>query len=109
MRTFLLLLAMAACVAGAPAPPRTKAPEPLPESVVEAWEDAGARAGWMAPDRHRASLRFSNKLEDLDTTGAVPGFKSLWLRDAELKKLPMPGRPFGLCMAFAGAGDDDLR
>ena len=78
-----------------PSPPEQKS-KPLPPAVVAAWENAGFAAGWVGPHKKNGSIRFSESLEDLDASKAVPFFKTDNWKPGVLESLPVPTSAFGL-------------
>src|SRR5207245_1079370 len=77
---------------GAPAPPTA-----LPAEVVAAWEKAGAEVGWMHVNPS-GFISFGSKKEV--KSSEVPAFRFLTWKEGILPKLPAPGVPFGLDLAY---------
>jgi hypothetical protein len=91
-----------------PSPPEQK-PQPLPPAVVAAWQKAGFDAGWMGPHKEYGLHRFSESLEDLDASKAVPAFKARGLRSGVLESLPAPTTAFGLDLSRTPIPDAGLK
>jgi hypothetical protein len=75
---------------------RAAEPQPLPAEVVQAWEKAGARAGWMGSRRVGGYLLFSDQLKELESDRTVPAFRFPAWESGRIGKLPVPERGFGL-------------
>jgi RNA polymerase sigma factor (sigma-70 family) len=86
-------------VNAAPAPEKRaeKPPEPLPANIVATWEKAGFQSGWMSRSALGISMFHSEKHYAED----VPAFIAMkeW-KPGVLRELPVPGRAFGLHLAF---------
>lgn len=105
MRAWVLALLLVGGPAWFAASPDTKElPKPLPEAVVRAWKDAGAKVGWMTVDASGA-LAFVEKPE----AGAVPAFRFAKWKDGVVSKLPAPEAPFGLDLAKTEVTDTGLK
>ena len=77
-----------------PSPPEQKS-KPLPPAVVAAWEKAGFDAGWVGPHKKYGFIRFSERLEELDASKAVPAFKARGLRPGVWSPCPHRQRRLG--------------
>ena len=73
-----------------PAQPTPIAPKPLPPALVAAWEKAGFQAGWMGLHKRTGVHMFSENLEDLDSSKAVPAYKTRIWKTGILESLPAP-------------------
>ncbi len=86
-------------------------PQPLPESVVDAWTAAGAEAGWMRSRSVSLFPEFDVFLfleSDLGEPGDIPAFRfSIW-PEGGLSRLPVPASPFGLDLPSTGVTDAGL-
>ena len=124
--------------AGTP-PAKIDAPQPLPENIVTAWKEAGARVGWMRvrPDSFDADtgggLQVSRisffqfvpekegKPGDLPAFSFNANFNSMdyqhhpnavprgWLPEVRLAKLPAPALAFGLDLVNTQVTDAGLK
>ncbi len=70
-----------------------KEPQPLPREVVRAWQQAGARVGWLGKDTWGFGV-FQEQPEGL--TDVVPAFLLTDWPAAGVGQLPTPEAPFGL-------------
>ena len=77
-------------------------PEPLPALLVQAWEKAEARSGWLGPAKAGGYLLFLNQLDQLETSRVVPGFLFSEWHSGRIGKLPKPEKAFGLSFQFRG-------
>ena len=68
----------------------TKAPQALPPAIVQAWEKAGAKAGWVPPGQ--GSLFFTARA--MGVPGDLPAFSLKGWKAGELAKLPQPGTTY---------------
>src|SRR3954454_15679035 len=82
------------------------APKLLPEAVVTAWKDAGAKVGWMQPNEYGVQY-FHPKSSG--KAGELPGLLVSRLKPGLLAALPDPGVPFGLRLSFSGVTDAGLK
>src|ERR1700680_2412041 len=92
----VLLLPAAADTTG------TGAAKPLPEAIVTAWKDAGAKVGWMQPNEYGVQY-FHPKSSG--KAGELPGLLVSKLKPGLVAALPAPGVPFGLRLNFSGITD----
>src|SRR3954447_11515839 len=92
----VLLMPAAADTAG------PDAPKPLPEAVVTAWKDAGAKVGWMQPDEYGVDYFHA---KNSGKAGELPGLLVAKPKPGLLAALPDPGVPFGLRLSFSGVAD----
>jgi hypothetical protein len=101
---------LAGCGLGASrmsAPAPAKAPTALPPEIVKAWDDAGAKVGWMkdVPPEPLDGYDFWEPFRNQDEPGATPAFRFHPKNEEVLAKLPDPGVPFGLdfhCSSVTG-------
>src|SRR5947207_379001 len=89
-RTVLVLLLM---LVGGPLLAQDQTPKELPADVVKAWQQAGAKVGWMKQDA-RGILRF--RKGGKGEKGATPAFDLHPWKEGVLPKLPAPAVGFGL-------------
>ena len=82
------------------------APKPLPADVVQAWEKAGAQAGWIGIDE-RGRLAFHRVAEG--RPGEIPAFKFSEWQAGVVARLPQPPQAFGLDLSYTGVTDAGLR
>jgi hypothetical protein len=87
-------------------PGKTEPPKPLPEEIVQAWEKAGARPGWIGLNKYGKFL-FAEEATGL--TGAVPAFRFSGWKDGVVAGLPVPAAPFGLDLDRTSVTDAGLR
>lgn len=83
------------------------APKPLPPDAAKAWQQAGARPGWMKdlPPAPKSGHFFCEPFCDKVEPETIPAFRFHPDDHAVLAKLPDPGVPFGLdfhCSAVSG-------
>ncbi len=71
-------------------------PEPLPAPLVQAWEKAGAKTGWLGQAKGGDGLLFSAKLDSLKVAGVVPAFRFSRWHSGRIGTLPTPDKAFGL-------------
>ncbi len=83
-----------------PPPTAPVAPKPLSPALVAAWENAGFRAGWMGLHKRTGVHMFSENLEDLDSSKAVPAYKTRIWKTGILGSLPAPTMAFGLGLSL---------
>jgi len=83
-----------------PPPTAPVAPKPLSPALVAAWENAGFQAGWMGLHKRTGVHMFSENLEDLDSSKAVPAYKTRIWKTAILESLPAPTMAFGLGLSL---------
>ena len=83
-------LALAASLVGfaSASAQQPKPPSSLPADIVDAWENAGAKAGWM-------DLQFRSD-GDEGKLGEIPAFQFKDFRPGVFARLPEPGHEFGL-------------
>ena len=81
-------------------------PEPLPQDVVEAWQKAGAKLGWMNTDEH---ARFHSRGKDEGQSGEVPSFRFDVWPGRIVAELPQPTQAFGLDLLNTQVSDADLK
>jgi hypothetical protein len=91
-----------------PSPSATK-PESLSPEVMEAWKKAGFRAGWMGQDKTFGYFTFSQFLEKLEASTALPAFVVIEWKPGVLEALPEPQSSFGLSLGLSGITDTDLK
>ena len=105
MRAFAFVLVLVSGQFGfAEEPDQKELPKPLPDTIVKAWKDAGATAGWMKVEKS-GGLTFVEKPE----AGAIPAFRfPKWKADV-VAKLPAPEVPFGLDLAKTDVADAGLK
>lgn len=109
-RTLGVLAVLASCGLGAFAgagDDKKSAPKPLPPEIVKAWRGSGLYVGWMEPTalhnfRHKQEL-FKPQADDL------PGLRFFMWKAGVLAKLPDPGVPFGLFLAYEKVTDAGLK
>src|SRR5262245_20862651 len=101
----LALAVLALAGAGVPAQGQDKAPRPLPPEVVQAWEKAGAAAGWMSRGQYGMVFRSGAK----GKAGEVPAFLVFPWKEGVLAKLPPPPGPFGLDLSNSAVTDAGLK
>ena len=93
-----------------PSPPANML-KPLPPAVVAAWERAGWFSGWMGSHKKYDQVIFSQSLEVLEASRAVPAFKPkarAW-KPGVLESLPAPETAFGLDLMHPGITDAGLK
>src|SRR5262249_12623520 len=73
--------------------PAAENPKPLPETVAQAWRQAGATVGWMGPNQW-AQLEFHEGPNGKE--GDIAAFRVQHWSPGMLAKLPAPTQPFGL-------------
>jgi len=81
-------------------------PRPLPPQVSKAWtgRDPGyVRALWIRANTLSGVME--DVLEEKIGPGDIPAFLLLWKEKGQLRRLPDPGVPFGLCLR---AGNEDV-
>jgi hypothetical protein len=83
--------------------------QPLPAEVVQTWEKAGAKAGWVGPHRWYGDLLFSDQLNVLEAERAVPAFRFARWESGQIGKLPAPEKPFGLSFENTSLTDAGLK
>ncbi len=83
-----------------------QAPTPLPPEIVKAWQDAGAKAGWMRVNLD-GYLEFVH--EEKGGPGDVPGFRFYPFKPGVLAKLPDPKRGFALDLRHTEVTDAGLK
>src|SRR5436305_1547097 len=105
--------ALAWVLSGATAAPEdpTKSVPSLPKEMQAAWQDAGARVGWMG--RNRLGERSFRSETGEGKPGEVPAFRwpcgaGLW-QAGTLGNLPPPGRAFGLDLSDTNVTDAALK
>src|SRR5262249_9233811 len=79
---------------------------PLPPQVIKAWaesEPGYVRALWIRANGSSGVIE--DVPEDKIGAGDIPPFLLLWRQKGQLKRLPDPGVPFGLCLR---AGDEEV-
>ena len=87
-------------------PAKADAPQPLPENIVKAWEEAQAQVGWMRV--HPAGfLEFARAEEG--KPGDLPAFLFHEWQDGRLAKLPAPASAFGLYLNATQVTDAELK
>ena len=80
-------------------------PKPLPKEIVRAWQETGAKVGWMGINEFGLFL-FSSKPAGL--AGMLPAFQfDAW--KGGVSKLPDPGTPFALNLGGTKVTDTGLR
>src|SRR5438093_6762019 len=107
IRAVAALAVLSACGlrAGAEQPPaKDGPPEPLPETIVTAWKNAGAEVGWM---RFMGILQFVPA--EQGKPGDLPAFRFSPWRRGLLADLPDPGRAFALDLSFTDLTDAGLK
>src|SRR5262249_40282895 len=84
-----------------------KAPPPLPEDMVAAWEKAGAEPGWVVRDDEGYLRTYYGG------SAWKPGhLRSVWFHDWKLgvlAKLPLPAYPFGISLHGTQVDDAGLK
>lgn len=105
MRALLFALLLVTGQPGfAAQPDKNDRPTALPETVVKAWTDAGATAGWVTVDAAGVPT-FVEKAE----AGAIPAFRFAKWKDGVVAKLPAPAAAFGLDLARTEITDAGLK
>src|SRR4051794_427009 len=95
-RVFAVLIVLAAPAVGGAAPvPPAKPPEPLPASVVAAWQKAGAEVGWVSAGNCPVLLFRDG---EAGRAGEIPALRVRQWRPGFFVALPPPAQPFGLCL-----------
>src|SRR5262245_50092143 len=102
MRTLTQVVLVAVALGAGPGRVGGQEPKPLPAEVTAAWEKAGAKAGWLG----RIKLGHPVfRATAAGKEGEVPAFQFREWRDGAIAKLPQPGAPFGLYLAYAPVTD----
>jgi hypothetical protein len=97
-------LMIASSPVSAQAPDKKELPKPLPEAVVKAWEEAGAKVGWMKINEYGHDT-FINEA----VAGAVPAFKFQKWNNGMIATLPVPETSFGLDLKDVPVTDAGLK
>ena len=87
---------------------------PLPEGVVQAWEAAGLKLGWMRVTEWGPEFVSGKRDRRLGGVWAlpvyhVPAFRVYRWQEGMLARLPAPGRAFGLDLSFTAVTDAGLK
>ncbi len=82
-------------------------PRSLPPEVVAAWRQAGARVGWMSPDRVTVFAKL-NQVAAAEP-GWVPAFAFDQWPEGGIGKLPQPPHGFGLFLFGTNVSDAALK
>jgi hypothetical protein len=87
-------------------PVQKRRPELLPQKVIESWQMAGARVGWMNTDEH---TNFHARGGEEEQREEVPAFRfDMWPAKG-VAKLPQPPRAFGLDLLDTQVQDAELK
>ena len=89
-----LVLLVGGVLAACPAPSvaaEPSVPKPLPKEIVQAWQEAGAKVGWM----DRFGFREDRSQAD-GHADVFPAFRIRTWKDGIVSPLPAPGVPFAL-------------
>src|SRR5262245_27026807 len=91
-------------------------PKPLPQKIVTAWKQAGAKVGWMRAEKysyHDPFLSFEGYFlfvpEKEGKPGDLPAFSLGGWEPGRLAKLPVPATAFGLDLRFVSVTDAGLK
>ena len=89
-----------------PALDQADPPRPLPEKIVAAWKEAGARFCWARPDKSGFIVFLP---EGEAEPGDLPAFRFLHWHGGRVEQLPVPELPFGLDLSDTRVTDAGLK